>query len=853
MDKRLFWSRTAFVVAAGLILGVAVLYLYNIIKWGDLIDFGFYRRTATGVKVVGVVTEIGRKAGIQVGDHILNVNGKEFSSYKEFVSFLHREPGEKNAYLLKRSGKEFEVSITNTRLGVGRAFVRSGLPYVVGLCYVFIGSLVFLMKPHQRATWIFFLFAGTFGLYLTFMLKLGELTPLWLGTIHILLYVFSPAVIIHLTMTFPGERRFIRKSPFVQFFPYLASTLLFLAMGYTTTEMIDVPKTLRLVASVYLTSSILLFIGSCLQLCFTSPSEMVKVRSKMILLGTAIAASVPLSETVINAVFRVFIIPSFNYYLPFLIVFPLSIGYSIVKHNLFDIDATIRRTFGYALLTIGIAVLYTLSVFVPPLSLVGFKLTESTIFPLFFALAMVFLFTLLRGRIQKTIDRIFYRIEYDYDEAVEKISENMRSLLTLEEIGKSMMETVFGVLFAEKGSVMILNEKDQRYEAVAGTLTNLRLSASDPLIQKIAERKKEVTLYDIEEDPFYRTNKEACTRTFKGLEATLIIPLAYETNLIGLLSLGSKRSGKFYRRIDINLLKILANQGTLAIENARLHQARLEALENSRKELERLNRAKSIAIQHLSHELRTPIAVIKGSLQLLRRRLQAAPSLPGEDKSFDLVEKQLNRLMDIQSETDKIIGSYEELELERIRLYFFAGEILEKVKQKAAHRDIQFLLEGEKDLSLKVAPAILEEILEGLLKNAIENTPDEGLIRVVVEQKAQWIQLKVQDFGVGISEENQRYLFDGLFHTLDTELYTSGKPYHFGAGGKGLNLFRIKTYGQRLGYEISAGSQRCVYLPTDSHLCPGKISACTHCKRIQDCLSSGGSTFCISFPVMKQE
>ena len=107
------------------------------------------------------------------------------------------------------------------------------------------------------------------------------------------------------------------------------------------------------------------------------------------------------------------------------------------------------------------------------------------------------------------------------------------------------------------------------------------------------------------------------------------------------------------------------------------------------------------------------------------------------------------------------------------------------------------------------------------------------------------------DFGIGITKENQRHLFDGLFHTLDTELYSSKKPYDFGAGGKGLNLLRIKTYGQRFGFDISAASQRCIYLPTDRDLCPGKISECPHCKTLEECLQSGGSTFCLTFTVME--
>jgi signal transduction histidine kinase len=396
---------------------------------------------------------------------------------------------------------------------------------------------------------------------------------------------------------------------------------------------------------------------------------------------------------------------------------------------------------------------------------------------------------------------------------------------------------------------MHLNQKEEFYESITDPLSKLKVSANDPLVQRMAERGKEVTQYDIEEDPLFEVEKEVCRRTFDRLEAAVIVPLIYEERLTGWMSLGNKKSGKFYRREDIRLLKTLANQAAVAVENARLHQARVETLEHTRKELERLNRAKSIALDHLSHEMKTPLSIIQGNIRLLKRNLEMQIA-PGEGKkSFETLERQLNRLLEIQQETDEIIRSYQKLEEEPISLFPFAEQTLEKVRQAASHREVHFHLEGQKDLSVLLAPKILKDILEGLLKNAIENTPDEGMIRIVLEQKAQWILLKVLDFGIGITKENQRYLFDGLFHTQDTERYASKKPYDFNAGGKGLDLLKMKVYGQRLGFDISVGSQRCIHLPTDQDLCPGRISLCSHCQEAGDCFSSGGSTFCVSFPI----
>jgi signal transduction histidine kinase len=149
-------------------------------------------------------------------------------------------------------------------------------------------------------------------------------------------------------------------------------------------------------------------------------------------------------------------------------------------------------------------------------------------------------------------------------------------------------------------------------------------------------------------------------------------------------------------------------------------------------------------------------------------------------------------------------------------------------------------------------PKILEDILQSLLKNAIENTPDEGLIRVLIEQRDGRSLLKVQDFGIGITEENQRYLFDGLFHTQETDLYTSKRPYDFNAGGKGLELHLMKLYGERFGFVLSVESRKCIHLPKNQDLCPGRVSDCAYCQKPEDCLTSGGSTFCVSFPMARE-
>jgi signal transduction histidine kinase len=375
-----------------------------------------------------------------------------------------------------------------------------------------------------------------------------------------------------------------------------------------------------------------------------------------------------------------------------------------------------------------------------------------------------------------------------------------------------------------------------------------------------------INLEDAYADP--RFNKEIDTHTGYRTRSLLCMPLYNRAgSRLGVIQLLNKKTGVFTEE-DEAFLQTFGNHASFFLEMAQLQKARFDALEQSRTELRRLNKAKSKALDHLSHELRTPIAVIQGNLRTLKHKVHMETSPVVEEKFFETLEKHLGRLLEIQQETEKIIQSYQDLEgdflsdefgrkcassFEPIVLVPFSEKKLEKIKERAAHRNLHFQIEGQKDLSVPMAPRILEEILEALLKNAIENTPDEGMIRIVVELKSAKVLLRVQDFGIGITPENQAYIFDGLFPAQATELYSSKRPYDFNAGGKGLDLLQMKVYAQRYGLELSMESQRCMNIPTDQDLCPGKISACPHCQTQRDCLESGGSIFTVSFPGMTKE
>ena len=621
LNKRL--STVFFAGTLALVLSTSIVYFFNILAWADYPDFGFGWRNAWGVRIVGLLSDHGRQAGLQIGDEVLTVNGQTFERMKDFKSAMNRGLGERNTYLIKRGQAEFEVNITNIPCGFARSFNRSGFPFLLGICYIFIGTLVFLMKPHWRSSWIFFLLTATFGLFFSFFYRMSTMQLGWLETVNIFTYAFTPAAIIHLALVFPEERRFVQRHPAVQFYPYLLALALFVLIRMNAPAIHDAPRGLMLFVVGYLVVAPVFFWGSCIQLRFSSTSSIVRLRSRVILLGSAITMLVPALDFSANAFFNSYFLPNFNYYLPFFLAFPVAVGYAIVKHDLFDIDAIIKRTYGYLLTTGTLAAIYGLFVLVSNLAFGGFEFARSPLFPIFFIMVVVFLFNPVKNSVQRVIDRVFYRLEYDYQATVQKISETMRSILNLDQVGRAVMDTALGTMFIDHGYVLLLGRDGSTYDCLveAGgvektgpgdraqrstetTMTcgpeiaELKLPAQEPLIQIMAETGRGVTVYDIDEDPAFEVRREACRQTFERMQAQLLVPLIYENRLTGLIALGRKKSGKFYRREDIQLLNVLANQAAVAIQNARMVE---EVIEKERME-EELSIAHDLQVSMLPAE-----------------------------------------------------------------------------------------------------------------------------------------------------------------------------------------------------------------------------------------------------------
>ena len=368
----------------------------------------------------------------------------------------------------------------------------------------------------------------------------------------------------------------------------------------------------------------------------------------------------------------------------------------------------------------------------------------------------------------------------------------------------------------------------------------------------------------------------------------ICVPVKFHGKILGVIEVINKKTGEFTSR-DLRALEILAAQTGGAVANANIH----EKLEETYNKLKIMDKAKERVINHLAHELKTPLAIISAVLVSISKKTRKA-DISSLEKTISRGQRNLNRLLEFQNKIDDILkersveekesiiniiedaasfiqelkGEYDnqydeilgliseriesiyrikEICIKKIPLDNLLYDVCREANLAMPERNVKIISSFEKGIIVKMDKNILNTVCCGLLKNAIENTPDEGKIEITAKTVNGETIIDFHDYGVGITLQNQKIIFGGFFHTQDTRLYSSKKPYEFNAGGFGADLLRIKVLSEKFGFSVDFKSTRCRFIPKDSDLCPGKISDCQFIKKKAECYSSGSSIFSLKF------
>jgi PAS domain S-box-containing protein len=449
------------------------------------------------------------------------------------------------------------------------------------------------------------------------------------------------------------------------------------------------------------------------------------------------------------------------------------------------------------------------------------------------------------------------------------------------------------LLKVEGAMIILLDEEKKEFFFLGGAYENqasqkkareIRFPSSLGVSGRVVRTGRPALVPDTSKDPdfFDTVDKEI----WGGTRNLLGVPLRNGDRIIGLLSAVNKKEG--FDESDVELMEMIAGTVELSVENARF----AKEIKKAYKEMASLNRAKDRVINHLSHELKTPLAVLLSSLHLLEKRLATLPETSWKP-TIIRAQRNLARILDIQYQVQDIMlekhykphsllnllleECRDELEtlvagevgegpiIERLRKHIedvfafketkiipfaldrYVPDRLEILKPQYIHRDVEIQLNITAVPKIRLPEEVLSKVFDGLVKNAVEATPDEGRIEISVKPRGQGVELAITDYGIGITEENQNRIFEGFFPTQETMLYSSKQPFDFNAGGRGADLLRMKIFAERYHFTIGTRSSRCRFIPRDLDLCPGRISQCRFCNDKKDCYDSGGTVFSVFF------
>jgi len=268
--------------------------------------------------------------------------------------------------------------------------------------------------------------------------------------------------------------------------------------------------------------------------------------------------------------------------------------------------------------------------------------------------------------------------------------------------------------------------------------------------------------------------------------SAVIVPLTSNEAVVGTITAVDREPGGEFTSDDQEVLKMLASQATIAIQNAILYERTKE-----------LDRLKSEFVAVVSHEVRTPLTSIKGSLELL-----------GDDRFHKLPPPQRELLGICQANTERLItlindildfskleSSKLSLNIERVEIGHVLTEVTENIRSLAASKGIEIEVKVDPSSgSVEADPMRIGQVATNLIGNAIKFSPEKGRIEVFASGDEAQVTLSVKDYGRGISARDLNRLFQ-RFAQLDSS--TTRK-----AGGTGLGLVISKGIVEQHGGKI---------------------------------------------------
>jgi serine phosphatase RsbU (regulator of sigma subunit) len=262
------------------------------------------------------------------------------------------------------------------------------------------------------------------------------------------------------------------------------------------------------------------------------------------------------------------------------IIIPISFGYAIFRYQLMDVSVVVKTAIIYGSATITIAavyfgIIYLISQSVGTAFGTDYKSAVAVITFVIFTL----IFQSTKERFQDLLTKKFYPEQFTYQKVILKFSNDVMTIVGIENILESMHETFIKALKLNRFGILLRDNPNDNL--ILKKQFGIKENPLDTVNQKLTDFIREKLLIGgpivIEQQHFQEIFPDNYQK-LAGAEIYTIIPMIIKSKVIGLLLFGLKYSGSEFAGKDLELLCTAATQAGVSLENARLYEAETQKI-----------------------------------------------------------------------------------------------------------------------------------------------------------------------------------------------------------------------------------------------------------------------------------
>ena len=728
-------------------------------------------KTQHGLRVSEVYEHINP---VHSGDLIVAINGL---SYGQTLGFLFAWPQQPSpgSFTLDRNGERITLPL-KTIPYTPASLLKIIWPHLLLiLVLLMLGIIALRRSPLRKVALLFFVSLCGFSSAIAFTLasNMGLMAPpvqslSFFGVMISNWLSFS--AFLHFVFRFPTERDLIKPHPRLLPLFYFAppAVILLIAVAFSGVSW-DFWGWLQRFRNLFLPLFIFgIFFKHLVDYIKLPAPEPARNQIKLPLLAFWLSFGPYLFLYLIpNLIFNQPVIYFRTVILAFLAL-PVAYLIALLRYRLFDIDKMLSKIIAYVVIIIVATGLYALFIVTLKRWLYGQNVLSEQLF-LVFLLLVITLINPAANRLQKIINRVIFGNTPVQAASLHRLSRRIGTALQVSDLVQAVTVELPEYFGLNKAAIVIIDRNGFKAHPAQAELC----------FAEHTNARQVIELFEGDEDyfrysPMVSGSKQAAMMQKCGQSGwSIIFKLRGAGALIGLLFLGHKRNGRLLNDEDIHLLATLANHTGVALENGLRYERLVRSKKQQEATLDKLIQAEKMAAIGemtitLAHELKNPLAIIRGSAQYVAEGQCSA----------ELTREMLDDIIDEVDTLNLTINSLLKLARHRppvIKAVDPVKAILSIIKKWQHSDDHKPGIAIYCECDLPDPPPMLHcdigqlgQIILNLIRNAEEAMGHSGKIDLRVSRSGDDILIKLSDTGPGIEAHLLSHIFEHFFSTKNS-------------------------------------------------------------------------------------